>query len=74
MKIKIQKIIILPVILYGCETWSLKLREECRLMMFENMVLMRIFEPKREEVTGEQRKLIMRSLMICTPHEILFRR
>jgi hypothetical protein len=48
---------ILPVVLYGCETWSLTLREERRLREFENRVLMRIFGPKRDEVTGEWRKL-----------------
>jgi hypothetical protein len=42
--------------LYGCETWSLTLREECRLRVFENRVLRRIFGPKRDEVTGEWRK------------------
>jgi hypothetical protein len=45
------------VILYGCETWSLTLREEHRLRVFENKVLRRIFEPKRDEVTGGWRKL-----------------
>jgi hypothetical protein len=49
--------IILPVVLYGCETWSLILREEHRLRVFENRVLRRIFGPKRYEVTGEWRKL-----------------
>jgi len=53
IKIKIYRNIILPVVLYGCETWSLTLREECRLRMFENRVLRRIFWPKRDEVTGE---------------------
>jgi hypothetical protein len=48
---------ILPVVLYGCETWSLTLSEERRLRMFENRVLRRIFGPKRDEVTGEWRKL-----------------
>jgi hypothetical protein len=47
----------LPVVLYGCETWSLTLREECRLRAFENRVLRRLFGPKRDEVTGEWRKL-----------------
>jgi hypothetical protein len=47
----------LPVVLYGFETWSLTLREECRLRVFENRVLRRIFGPKREEGTGEWRKL-----------------
>jgi hypothetical protein len=49
--------IILPVVLYGCEIWSLTLREEHRLGVFKNMVLWRIFGPKRDEVTGEWRKL-----------------
>jgi hypothetical protein len=49
--------IILNVVLYGCETWSLTLREECRLRVFENKVLRRIFGPKRDEVTGEWRRL-----------------
>ena len=57
LKIKIYRTIILPVVLYGCERWSLTLREECRLRVFENGVLRRIFEPKRDEVTGEWRKL-----------------
>jgi hypothetical protein len=46
-----------PVVLYGCETWSLTLREERRLRVFENSVLRRIFGPRRDEVTGEWRKL-----------------
>jgi hypothetical protein len=49
--------IILPLFLYGCETWSLTLREEHGLREFENGVLRRIFGPKRDEVTGEWRKL-----------------
>jgi hypothetical protein len=53
----VYKIIILPVVLYGCETWSLTLREEHRLRMFENRVLRRIFGPKRAEVTEGWRKL-----------------
>ena len=56
-KIKIYRTIILPVLLYGCETWSLALREERRLRVCENRVLRRVFGPKREEVTGEWRKL-----------------
>jgi hypothetical protein len=51
------KTVILPVVLYGCEIWSLTLREEHRLRVFENRVLRRIFGPKRDEVTGEWRKL-----------------
>ena len=57
VKIKIYRTIILPVILYGCESWSLTLREECRLRVFENRVLRRIFGPKRDEVTGKWRRL-----------------
>jgi hypothetical protein len=54
---RIYKTIILPVVLYGCEAWSLTLREEHGLGVFENRVLRRIFGPKRDEVTGEWRKL-----------------
>ena len=54
--------IILPVVLYGCETWSLTLREEHRLRVFENRVLRRVFGPKRAEVTGEWRKLHIEEL------------
>jgi hypothetical protein len=56
IKIKIYKTIILSVVLYGCETWSLTLREEHRLRVLENRVLRRIFGPKRDEVTGEWKK------------------
>jgi hypothetical protein len=55
--IKISRTLVLPVALYGCNTWSLTLREERRLRVFENMVLRRIFGPRRDEVTGEWRKL-----------------
>ena len=57
LKIKIYRTIILPVVLYGRETWSLTLREERRLRVFENSVLRRIFGLRRGEVTGERRKL-----------------
>jgi hypothetical protein len=57
IKVKIYKTIILPVVLYRCETWSLILRDEHRLRVFENRVLRRIFVPKGGEVTGEWRKL-----------------
>jgi hypothetical protein len=57
IKIRIYKTIILPVVLYGCETWCPTLREEHRLRVFENRVLRRIFGLKRDEVTGEWRKL-----------------
>jgi hypothetical protein len=53
IKIKVYITIILPVVLYGCETWSFTWREERRLKVFENRVLRRIFGPKRDEVTGE---------------------
>jgi hypothetical protein len=56
LKIKIYKTVILPVVVYGCGTWSLTLREEHRLRFFENRVLRRIFGPKREE-DGSWRKL-----------------
>jgi hypothetical protein len=70
-KIKIYRTIILPVVLYGCETWSLTLREELRLRVFENRVLRRIFGPKRDEVAGNGENYIMRSLMISS-HPVLF--
>ena len=57
LKIKIYRTRILPVVLYGCEAWSLTLREERKLRVFENMVLRRIFGPRRDEVTGEWRGL-----------------
>jgi hypothetical protein len=58
----------LPVVLYGCETWSLTLREEHRLRVFENRVLRRIFGPKRDEVTGGWRKLHNEELCGNLPH------
>jgi len=72
LKIKIYRIIILPVVLYGCETWSLTVWEERRLRVVENRMLRRIFGFQRDEVTGKWRKLHKSSLMICTPHPILF--
>jgi len=71
--IKIYRVIILPVVLYGCVTWSLTLVEERRLRIFENKVPRRIFGRKTDEVTGEWRKLHNEELlMISTPHPILF--
>jgi len=57
LKIKIYRTKILPVVLYGCEIWSLTLREDRRLRVFENRVLRRVFGPKSVEVTGEWRRL-----------------
>ncbi|KAJ4444135.1 hypothetical protein ANN_05924 [Periplaneta americana] len=57
LKVRIYKTVILPVFLYGCETWTLTLREEQRLRVFENKILRKIFGAKRDEVTGEWRKL-----------------
>ena len=68
-KIKIHRNIILPVVFYEYETWSFKLREESRLRVFENRVLRRIFGLRREEVTGEWRKLHNEELnhLHCSP-------
>ena len=70
LKIKIYRTIILPVVLYGYETWSLTLREELRLRVFENRVLKRIFGPKKDGVTGEWRKLHNEELnyLYCSPN------
>jgi hypothetical protein len=57
IKIRIYKTIILPVVLHGWENWSLTLREEHSLSVFENRVLRRIFGPKRDEVMGDWRKI-----------------
>ena len=72
MKIKVYITIILPVSLYGCETWSLTLKEERRLRVFESRVLRRIFGAKRVEVTGEWRKLRNEELndLYCSLHII----
>jgi hypothetical protein len=72
LKIKIYKTVILPVVLYGCETWSLTLKEEHRLRIFENRVLRRIFGPKREE-DGSCRKLHSDELHnLCSALNIVF--
>jgi len=69
LKIKIYKTIILPVVVYGCETWWITLEEERRLRAFENMVLRRIFGPTMDEVRGEWRKLHNEELndLYCSP-------
>ena len=72
IKIEIYRTIILPVVSYGCETWSHTLREVRRLRVFGHRVLRRIFGPKRDELRGNGENYIMSSLMICIPHPILF--
>jgi hypothetical protein len=62
VKIRIYKTIILPVVLHGCETWTLTLKQEHRLRVFEKRVLRRIFGPKRDEVMGKWRKLHIEEL------------
>ena len=70
LKIKIYRTIILPVVLYGCETWLLTLRKERKLRVFENMLLRRIFGPRRDEVTGEWKRLHNEELndLYCSPN------
>jgi hypothetical protein len=75
VRVKIYRTIILPVVLYGCETWSVTLREEHRLRVFENRVLRGIFGSKRDDVTGEWRKsCTVGSFVICTHRQILLGR
>jgi hypothetical protein len=64
LKIKIYRNIILPLVLYGCETYSLTLREECILRVSDNRVLRRIFGPKRDEVTGKWKRLHKKELNV----------
>jgi len=72
LKIKIYRTMILPVVLYEYETWSIILREERKLRVFKNKVLRRIFGPKRDEVTGEWRKLHNEKLNdLCTSPNIV---
>jgi len=70
LNIRIYKTVILPVVLHGCETWSLTLREERRLRVFESMVLKSKLVPKRGEVTRELRKLHNEELndLYCSPN------
>ena len=70
IQLKMYRTTLLPVVLYGCETQSLILREERGLRMFENRVLRRIFGPKTDEITGEWRKL-RKQLIIRTAHQML---
>jgi hypothetical protein len=62
----------LPVVLYGNETWFLTLRDECRLRVFENRVLRKIFGPKRDEVTGVWKRLHSEELndLYCSPNNV----
>jgi hypothetical protein len=70
IEIKIYRTLILPIVLYGCETWSLTLREERRLRVFENRASRKIFGPKGEEVPGVWRKLHNeeRNDLYCSPN------
>ena len=72
IKIKIYRIIMLSVVLYGCDTWSLIVRKECRLRVFENRVQRKIFGTKRDGVIGEWRKLQDEDLnyLYCSPNII----
>jgi len=72
IKMKMYRTVIWPVVSYGFEAWSVTLSEVHRLRVFKNGVLRKIFVPKRDEVTGEWRRLIMRNFMICAPYKILF--
>jgi hypothetical protein len=72
LNIKIYRTVILVVVLCGCENWSQTLNEERRLRVFVNRVLRGVFGGKRDEVTGSGENYIMRSLMICTAHQILY--
>jgi len=67
----IYSIMTLPVVLYGCETWSVTMREQHRLRVFENRVLREVFGAKRDEVTGSGENYIMRNFMVCFPHQLL---
>ena len=65
IRVKIHRTIILPVVLYGCETWSVTLKEQHRQRVFENRVLRRIFGPKRDEVMGV---VITTNDLYCSPN------
>ena len=71
LKIKITRTVVFLLVLYGCETWSLTLREESRLRIFHNRLLRRIFGPNRARYRGSGGNYIMRGLKTCTYHRIL---
>jgi hypothetical protein len=73
LKIKIYRTIILPVVLYGCEFWSLTVREESRHRVFENRVLRKYLGLRGTRKQGSGENYIMRNLVISTPHQILFK-
>jgi hypothetical protein len=73
VEVRIYKTIVFPVVLYGCETWSLTVREEHKLRVSENKVLRRIFGPKRDGVTGSWRKLHNEELHNLYPSPSIFR-
>jgi hypothetical protein len=70
MKIKMYGTIILPVVLYGCEAWSLILREKNRLTVFESRMLRNLSWPKRDEVAEVSRRLHNLKLCDLTPHQM----
>ena len=72
IKIKVHRTLIVPVVLCGCAAWSLTLREERKLKVFENRVLRQILGLKRDEVIGSGENCIATGLMLCTPYQILF--
>jgi hypothetical protein len=70
VKIRIYQTIILPLVLYGCEAWSLTFRDEHRLPVFENRVLRRMFRLERKEVMGRWRKQLNLEFLICTLRQV----
>jgi len=73
VKIEICRTVIVPVVLYGCETWSVTLRGKHRLIVFENRVLRKLIAPTKDEVAGEGGEdYLTRSFTISTSHRMLF--
>jgi len=73
IEIETYRTVIPSAVLYECETWSFKLRQELRLRMFENRVLRMVFGPKKKEVTASREDYITRSFINFNHHQILFR-